>query len=94
LSFLDGHRGDLSRSRFINAKQNFTLQTRWWVCSRRRAVLHSAVPKPQLLLGSVDMRVVSPGKPGYVSPTPPTSQAMDGQNGAIIFLWAPWAVGQ
>jgi hypothetical protein len=70
--FKDGHRGDLSRGRFIinakqsqskvKAKQKCTLQTGGWAGSRASTMLE--VPRPQAFIGVCSMEVVSSGRLG------------------------------
>jgi hypothetical protein len=99
--FKDRERGDLSRSRFINAKQSESRTHvhsphRSAADSRRRPVL--GTPRPQAFIGSVDMGC--PGKLGHVltsrgwigfklSSTSPCwvgqFLVLDGQMGAVIF---------
>jgi hypothetical protein len=94
--------GDTSRSGFIYAKQEQSknaLQTGGREDSRQRGVLRWGSQDLELLLGSVDMGVVSPGKlalcvinfqrVGYASSTPPTHKAgeflgLDGQIRAVM----------
>jgi hypothetical protein len=64
--FKDGHRGDLNRSRFLNAKQS---ESKAKVHFPQEGTLRWMSQGLKLLLGSADMGVVSPGKLDYVSLT-------------------------
>jgi hypothetical protein len=98
--FGDGHRGDLNRNNFVNAKQSRSALSRQEGGQSQEGTLCSRSQDPKLSLGSVDMGVASPGNWVNLSLTsgdwvvhhqflPPMGCV--GVVGVLDFEWLDWS---